>query len=469
VTSLLRRLASSEATESRFTLNDYLQLLNYGQTGYPLIQGGTPGGKAEVVQNSFTGYVQGMYQRNGVVFACMAARMLLFSEARFQFRRMIDGRPGDLFGTQALAQLETPWAGGTTGDLLGRMITDVDLAGNAYVTRRQGGLTRLRPDWVTIVSGSRTGLEIDTELIGYLYHPTGLYAGEDPLTLLPEQVAHFAPIPDPLARHRGMSWLTPVLEEVLGDSAASGHKRTFFDNGAKLGYVVTLDKDVVKNVDQFQAWVDKFKQGHEGSLNAYKTLFLAGGADVKTVGADMQQIDFSNVQGHGETRICAAARVPPIIVGLSEGLDAATYSNYGQARRAFADLTMRPLWRNVAGSLANIVAVPQSAELWYDDRDIPFLQEDQQDAAAILQQNAITLRTLVDAGFEPDAAVNAVSSGDLSGLLHTGLFSVQLQPAGTVKGNVVVGTVTPTQDTPTEPATPPAPVKSPAPSSNGKP
>jgi phage portal protein BeeE len=315
VTSLLRRLASTEATESRFTLNDYLQLLNYNGTGYPLIQGGTPGGKAEVVESSFAGYVQGMYKRNGVVFACMAARMLLFSEARFQFRRMVNGRPGDLFGTQELAQLETPWPGATTGDLLGRMITDVDLGGNAYVTRRQNGLTRLRPDWVTIISGSRTGREIDTELIGYLYHPTGLYAGEDPVTLLPEQVAHFAPIPDPLARHRGMSWLTPVLEEVLGDSAATCHKRTFFDNGAKLGYVVTLDKEVVKNVDQFQGWVDKFKQGHEGALNAYKTLFLAGGADIKTVGADMKQIDFSNVQGHGETRICAAARVPPIIVG----------------------------------------------------------------------------------------------------------------------------------------------------------
>jgi hypothetical protein len=467
VTSLLRRLASSEATESRFNLNDYLQLLNYGGTGYPLIQGGTPGGKAEVVQNSFTGYVEGIYKRNGVVFACMAARRALFSEARFQFRRMVDGRPGDLFGTQALKLLEEPWPGGTTGDLLGRAITDVDLSGNFYLTRRPSGLVRLRPDWVTIVSGSRTGLEIDTELIGYLYHPTGLYAGEDPLALLPEQVAHFAPIPDPLARHRGMSWLTPVLEEILADSAATCHKRTFFENGAKLGYVVTLDKDVVKNVDQFQAWVDKFKQGHEGSLNAYKTLFLAGGADVKTVGADMQQIDFTNVQNGGELRVCAAAGAGlNLIIGLG---GPPTYANFGQARRALADVTMRPLWRNFCGSMATLVTVPPSAELWYDDRDIPFLQEDQQDAAAILQQNAITLRTLVDAGFEPDAAVNAVNSGDLSGLLHTGLFSVQLQPAGTVKGNVVVGTVTPTQDTPTEPATPPAPVKSPAPSSNGKP
>jgi hypothetical protein len=56
------------------------------------------------------------------------------------------------------------------------------------------------------------------------------------------------------------------------------------------------------------------------------------GADVKTVGADLQQVDFKQVQGAGETRICAAARIPPIIVGVSEGLDSATYSNYGQAR-----------------------------------------------------------------------------------------------------------------------------------------
>jgi phage portal protein BeeE len=53
-------------------------------------------------------------------------------------------------------------------------------------------------------------------------------------------------------------------------------------------------------------------------------------------------------QGAGETRIAAAAGVPPVIVGLSEGLQAATYSNYSQARRRFADGTMRPLWRNAA-------------------------------------------------------------------------------------------------------------------------
>jgi phage portal protein BeeE len=429
VTSLFRSLARANPPIS---LNDLLQSFQFGGLNYPLQMGGTPGQKGEEIQSSFQGYVQGAYQRNGVVFACMAARAMLFSEARFQFRQMRFGRPGDLFGTGELGVLENPWPGGTTGDLLGKAITDVDLAGNFYAIRRGREITRLRPDWVTIVLGSRTGSELDTQVVGYEYKPGGPSSGEDPILLLPEQVAHFAPIPDPLAKYRGMSWLTPILNEIAADESASTHKRLFFENGAKLGYVVTLGEgsDASQNPDKFERWVAKFKAGHEGAANAYRTLFLAGGADVKTVGADMQQVDFASVQGHGETRVCAAARVPPIIVGLSEGLESATYSNYGQARRAFADLTMRPLWRNVAGSLARLVNVPASAELWYDSRDIPFLQEDQKDAAAIQQTKAVTIRELINAGYEPETVVKAVEADDYGLLKHTGLVSVQLQEPG---------------------------------------
>jgi hypothetical protein len=63
---------------------------------------------------------------------------------------------------------------------------------------------------------------------------------------------------------------------------------------------------------------------------------------------------------------------------------------------------MRPLWRNAAGSLARIVTVPPASELWYDDRDIPALREDEKDAADIQQSQAITIRELINAGYEPD-------------------------------------------------------------------
>ena len=47
-----------------------------------------------------------------------------------------------------------------------------------------GRIRRLRPDWMTIVTGSRTGSELDTELIGYAYQPGGPASGEDPVDLV---------------------------------------------------------------------------------------------------------------------------------------------------------------------------------------------------------------------------------------------------------------------------------------------
>jgi len=278
-------------------------------------------------------------------------------------------------------------------------------------------------------------------VIGYVYHPRGRQGGEKAVGFLPEEVAHFAPIPDPEARFRGMSWLTPVIREVMADRAATEHKLMFFENGATPQMIVKFD---LESVERMRPWIELFKEGHEGSENAYKTLFVGAGTDATVVGANLQEMDFKITQGAGETRIAAAAGTPPVIVGLSEGLASATYSNYGMAMRRFADITMRPLWRNAAASLAPIVNVPGGAELWYDDRDVPALADDGLARSQILSTNVGTVHTLVASGYEPDSVIEAVTSGDLSKLVHSGLYSVQLQPAGSVtegKGAVVSGTV----------------------------
>lgn len=422
-------------SSSPLGLDDWAQFFSYqGLTyGMPFTQ--TLGQKVEEIGGDFSGLIEGAYKSNGPVFSCSLVRMMLFSEARFQYRRFVDGRPGELFGSRDLRILEKPYPGGTTRKLLTRAIQDVDLAGNWFGARRNGHIFRMRPDWVTIIVGSRTPtdrpeLEIDAEIVGYIYHPGGRNSGQKAQPLLPQEVAHFAPIPDPQLKFRGMSWLVPVIREVMGDSAMTTHKIKFLENGASPNLVVTLDKEIQK--ETFAEWIDAFEAQHEGYLNAYKTLYLGAGANVEVIGANMRQLDFKQVQGAGETRIAAAAGVPPIIAGFSEGLQSATYSNYGQARRRFADGTMRPLWGDFASSIATLLPEETGAELWYDDRDIPFLQEDVEDDARIQATQSISIRQLIDAGFEPDTVTDAVTAGDLKRLKHTGLFSVQLQPAGTV-------------------------------------
>jgi hypothetical protein len=240
------------------------------------------------------------------------------------------------------------------------------------------------------------------------------------------QVAHFAPSPDPLSPKRGMSWLTPVIREISADIGMTEHKRAFLVNGATPNLVISLDPAISKAA--YDQWVATFKAGHTGVRNAYETMFLGGGAKAEVVGKDLQQLDFKLVQGAGETRIAAAAGVPPVIVGLSEGLQAATYSNYGQARRRFADGTMRPLWRNLCGSLETILLRPTGADLAIDDSDIAFLQDDMKDRADIQSTNASAIGQLVKDGFTPESAVLSVTTNDLTNLVHTGLYSVQLQP-----------------------------------------
>lgn len=464
--ALRQRAPAVEPARHVTSVDDYLQTINQLEFAYngisytPNQLSGLTGTYGQVpnedIACEFESYCQAAYAANGVVFAVMLARKLAFSAVRFQWQRINKGRPSEMFGSASLAMLERPWIGGTTQDLLARVIDDADLAGNSYwidaaqVTRAdqlegvrvpgpQAELVRLRPDWVHVVLEPRMirGGQVGWRRRGLVYFEGGPYAPTaEPVAFLPDEYVHFAPIPDPLATYRGMSWLTPILREIENDKAMNRYKSSYLSNSATPNLSVSLDKDV--SLAAFEAFKAAMDSGHKGPDTAGKTLYLGGGADVKVIGAGLQEMDFKHVQGAGETRIAAAGGVPPVIVGLSEGLSSATYSNYALARRRFADGTMHPLWQNVAGCFANIVPPPPAPNnsgteirLWYDSRDVPFLREDQKDAADIQNRQAATINALIMAGFTPESAVAATSAEDWDLLHHTGLVSVQLLPPGT--------------------------------------
>ena len=433
----VRYALTGRRSESRSVVSlpfdEWVQYFSFGSgLTFPFRQ--TINGNVEQIDESFSSLVQGAYKSNGIVFACNLARMSLFSQARIMYQQERSGTPGDLFSSPELDLLRHPWPGATTGDLLARAIVDVDLGGNAFFVRRPNRIRRLRPDWVDIMLGSESDPDveagdIDAEVLGYVYHPGGRYSGRDPELLLADQVAHFAPIPDPLATFRGMSWLTPIIREIQGDTAATAHKVQFFNNGATPNLVVTVDID---DPDKFTRWVEAFDTEHKGVANAYKTLYLMSGTEVNAVGKDFQQMDFKVTQGAGETRIASASGIHPVILGFSEGMQGASLNagNFNSAKRLTADKTLRWLWQNFCGSMETIIPVPPAARLWYDERHIPFLQEDVKDAAEVLGLQATAIRTLGDGGWVPETVVDAVTSGDLKRLQHTQLLPVQLQTPG---------------------------------------
>ncbi|WP_280371148.1 phage portal protein [Nocardia wallacei] len=450
--NLLSRLKGAKGNDARngpaLSWNEYGTLvqqlqfqfggLTYGTGFHQTLTDGSP---TERPSTDFVGLTQAAYAANGPVFACMLVRQLVFSSIRFRWQRLRSSNPSESFGTADLSVLERPWPGGTTQDMLTRMIQDADLAGNSYWHRQGDEVIRLRPDWVEIVGAKRHLTDrpnrgrgqVGWVKMGYLYTEGGPGSGSDPVAFTVDEVAHFAPIPDPLGVFTGMSWLTPIVREIQADQAMTRHQQRFMDNGATPNMVVThaagADLEKVKRFSEMMA------EKHSGIENAGKTLHLYPGADATIVGTNLEQVDFKNVRGGGETRIAAAAGVPPVIVGLSEGLAAATYSNYGQARRRLADGTAHPLWGNLAGSLEPLLKIPgregsTDVRLWYDASDVPFLREDEADAAKIAETKARTIKSYIDAGYEPESVIRALEANDLTLLDHTGLVSVQLLAPG---------------------------------------
>jgi phage portal protein BeeE len=411
VTRLLDRVLG------RASFNNFTE---YSGSGAYLVTASDPSGRSK--EGAPAGAVRSAREAlagNGVVFACIAARSAIFSEARFQFQSTVDKH---LFGTTDLGLLEYPWPNATAGELLARLEQDVSTAGNSYIRKvnpADGGdplLVQMRPDCVTIISEQR---EDDA---GRLYKVPVGYAEDlvplgitdrEPQVYSPDEVAHYSPFPDPQAWFRGMSWLTPVLREVGADNGMTAYKSAHISQGAMPGLVIRYSQKLSQPV------VDRLKKRFEalygGPGNAGKTLVLDEGADVTVAGSTLEQLQYATVQAAGQTRILAAAMVPSEIVGLEGPREAS--GNYELAIRRFADLWARPHWRIACGCLQHLLPdVTPPTRLWYDVSDIAALREGELARSQATLVRAQAVAAFVAAGYSRDSAIAAADSGDLSQL-----------------------------------------------------
>jgi phage portal protein BeeE len=427
-------------------ISDYLipSQFNYNGVQYPLGQSRVIyGQRVQQIATTLPAYMNAL-RASPPAFAAQMVRGLVLSQMRFTWRNPPShpSTPRRTFGNRELGLLERPWTHATTGDLVTTMEWHEGLTGNSFVARQPNRVRVLRPDWCGLVFGSDVDPDlastaIDGELVGLVYQNGGLGGPGQISTLLPDEFAHWAPIPDPECPGVGQSWISAALRDIQGDQAATQHKLQFFANGATPNLVVRGIPAV--NQEQFDMYVDMMESKHAGAANAYKTLYLTAGADATVVGADLKQLDFKATQGAGETRIAMLGRVPAPLLGISEGLAGSSLNagNFGMARRIFADSWIYPSMQDLASSLESILTRPTNrlgdpdAELWFDTGDMPILREDAKDAAEITQTNAGTIANLVKEGFTPESAIAAVNGQDMTQLVHSGLVSVQLQPPGT--------------------------------------
>lgn len=434
--SVLRRLRDRgdiERAPSRF--------LHQGQP-YPFElypANSLPGSPVEASMSNFPHTVQTIGGRSSIVGGAVQARSLALCQVSFTFRSKRD--QSRYFGTSALRVLEEPGGGLTLWGLLSRVEPDVAYHGNAYWRRTPDGrLVRLRPDWVSLMIGSdeRPGTDealmaADAELLGYVYQPGGPHSKHRPQFLTLAEVMHWAPEPHPLANFIGESWVSGVYREIAADMQATDHVSKFFDNAATPNMVAKAP-EAITNPTQFNEWVDAMEGAHRGTTNAWRTVYVQAGTDIQVVGSELGRLAMQDLHGGFETRVSTRSRVPATVALYREGNQGSALNggNYGQIRRMWADSWFQSYAQGFCSAVGRIVDVPGDAELTFNPSKVLLLQEDELDAAEIRQKNAATIRTLIDGGYEADAAVEFVrNNGNLRELLggHSGLPSVQVQPS----------------------------------------
>ena len=369
--------------------------------------------RREVPATQLVAQAQQALGSNGVVAAISVVRMMLLGEAVFKLRNKVDK---SLYGTEDLRILEYPWPNGTSGDLWARMSLDIDAAGNAFIWKAEPNLlVRLPPSEVTIVSEMVQGSTGSyRRVLGYDWDPsrTDPVRSSQAQFFTVDEVAHWAPIPDELANFRGRSWLSPVLREVAADSGLVEYKNQYVDHGSPIiavKYPLKLRPDTIDSV------IERMQVKYGGLSNAFKPLVFDQGAD-PLVGAGLQELDYAAVQAAGTERICAAAGIHPLLLGLSNARQPG--AAYQDAKDTFANFTARPLWRSGCAALQKLVPnmPPRGVELWFDTSDIAALQAAETERAQVIQVELSAVLTGVQAGYTRESVVGAVASGDVSQL-----------------------------------------------------
>lgn len=319
---------------------------------------------------------------NSAVFACLSAICTQFPEAPLRiYRDDGQGKRTELADAPIRKLLDRPnpamtgpvlwhwtqWAKHVHGNAYWRKIrSGNDLTGNV-VELWPISPTQIRP-WRE--KGSNTFIDA----YRYQYAP-GRYE-----QIAPENIVHFKLGIDDSDHRLGLSPLSRLMHEILGDEEASRWQAQMLANGGAAGMVVEVPKETSISTEQAADLKQRIGAAF-GGHNRGSVGVLTGGAKLAPYGYSPEQMDMKGLHRVPEERIAAVLRVPAIIAGLGAGLDRSTFANFHEAREMFAEMTILPLY-SFDQATVNTQLLPDFTNdrriyAAFDITDLRALQEDE--------------------------------------------------------------------------------------------
>ncbi len=356
------------------------------------------------VDAQFEAMVRYGWRRNELIFSCISKTAKTAAQVELKVynkktREELSDHP-----LKKLIQLPNPEM--TEYDFWSSIITYQKLAGQAYFEKertRGGELVRLwplRPDWV--FPNFSNAVQVDH----YRYQPGGR-GGPDFKDLPPGDVLRFR-VWDPLGLFS--VWPPAAVAARTGDvdnDATDLIKATFQEGGAPPIALKVQGRLKDGQVTEMRA---RWRQRYGGWRKQIDPAVLDNGADVARIGFTFKEMGFDALDARSEARICMVLDVPPILVGAKIGLDRATYANYGEARLAWWQDGLTPLYADLLDVVINglLPEFPDQdeIEIAWDFSRVAALQEERtarwQRATAALAAGGITVNQfLVEIGYLP--------------------------------------------------------------------
>jgi HK97 family phage portal protein len=289
---------------------------------------------------------------NSAVFACLQAIAVAVAEPPLRVYRVAPGERIEQERTPLGDLLDRPNPHMTTDVLLSYTAVSLHVEGNAYWRKLRAGnpetgnvveLWPISPSRMEPVTRNGSG-----DFISFYRYTSASGRVEDIPT---ENVVHFRYGIDDDDHRVGLAPLKRLLREISSDQQATRYADRLLANLAINGLALSFDKEAAP-IDQ--ATADQLKariQAAYGGDNVGSAAVLSPGAKLDALGFSPEQMDLKVLHRVPEERISAVLGVPAIVAGLGAGLDRSTYSNFSEAREAFTETKLLPLWRGLAGTL----------------------------------------------------------------------------------------------------------------------
>lgn len=346
---------------------------------------------------------------NAAVMACVRWVQRALPEAPLIVKqRGADGDLQDMPDHPLQDKLEHPNPYYSGLHLIGALVADLMLTGNAYIIKARNGASRVVELWW--VPSTMIEPRWPEDGSAFISHYDYTVDGR-PVRLETSEIVHIRQGFDPRNIRKGLSDLSSLLREIATDNEAANWTAAMVRNVTPPGVVVTPGKDVAlsqENADQIKSeFAAKFGGDRKGSA-----LVLSAEADVRVLSFSPEQMNLREIRNVPEERITAVFGIPAAVVGLGTGLEqtkvgATLDAMERQAYKSCLIPMQRLIMAELQMQLVPDFGDPTRLRVVFDLDQVSVLQEDHNSlherARGDLQAGLITLNQALKMIGEDDA------------------------------------------------------------------